>query len=52
VPFTLPPFVSDARWTVIFDTNRPHLKPGQEKVAGHEAVTLGDRSLLLLQLIQ
>jgi pullulanase/glycogen debranching enzyme len=50
VPFTLPAFVSDARWTVVVDTNRPDLQPDQENVAGHEVVTLGPRSLLMLKL--
>jgi isoamylase len=49
VPFMLPAFVSDAKWTLLFDTNRPDLQPAQENVAGHQAITLGARSLLMLQ---
>jgi glycogen operon protein len=52
VPFTLPAFVSDATWTIIFDTSRPELDPSKENVAGHQEVTLGARSLLMLQLAQ
>jgi isoamylase len=52
VPFMLPAFVSDAAWTVVVDTNRPDLEPGKEQLAGHQEVTLGARSLLMLQLVQ
>lgn len=51
VPFMLPAFVSDATWTVIFDTNRPDLEASEENVPGHQAVTLGARSLMMLQLV-
>ena len=52
VPFTPPGFVSDARWTVTFDTTRPDLKPDQHSVPGHEVVTLSARSLMILKLAQ
>ncbi|HVM47611.1 MAG TPA: glycogen debranching protein GlgX [Candidatus Acidoferrum sp.] len=52
VQFMLPAFVSDAQWTILFDTRRPELAPEQEKVAGHQAVELGDRSLMMLMLVQ
>ena len=52
VPFALPAFLSDARWTVTFDTAKPDLKPDQQVVAGHEVVTLGARSLMMLKLSQ
>ncbi len=51
VPFTLPAFVAQARWGVVFNTHRPGLKPDQEVVAGLAALTLEGRSLALLRLV-
>jgi len=48
VDFALPDFETDQRWAVIFDTNRPDLKAGDQRVAAPQAITLAGRSLVLL----
>ncbi len=52
IPFVLPAFVPDSRWAVVFDTNRPNLKPEQETLAGQESITMESRSLIMLRLAQ
>ena len=49
--FTLPAFLLRARWAVVFDTNRPDLKPDQEIADGQNLIQLEARSLALLRLI-
>ena len=48
VHFSLPSFVPEVRWSVIFDTDRPTLKAGDEMVTAPQPVTLAARSLMLL----
>ena len=50
VPFTLPAFVTNAKWHVAFDTARPDLPDGTELHTGGEPVTLEGQSLILLRL--
>jgi isoamylase len=50
VPFTLPAFVANAKWHVVFDTARPDLPDGTELHTGGEPITLEGRSLILLRL--
>jgi isoamylase len=52
VPFTLPAFVPNARWGVVFDTNQPNLKLDQKGVEGLEVVTLAPLSLAMLRLLR
>ncbi|HUJ09668.1 MAG TPA: glycogen debranching protein GlgX [Verrucomicrobiae bacterium] len=49
VSFTLPKFVLHARWSMIFDTNRPNLKEGEQIAAGRTSIILAARSLMLLR---
>ena len=48
VDFALPAFKTDQRWAVIFDTNRPDLKEGDQTLTAPQAITLAGRSLVLL----
>jgi isoamylase len=50
VPFTLPNLEGDSRWDLLFDTHQPRFKPGHEITEGLQSLTLGPRSLALLQL--
>ena len=48
IEFSLPTFNTDKSWAVVFDTNRPELKEGDETLAPPQSITLAGRSLVLL----
>ena len=52
IAFTLPACVLEARWVMVFDTNRPDVKPDQETVECQKPLTLEGRSLALLRLLR
>ena len=52
IPFTLPAFVPNSRWAVVFDTSRPQLKEGLEILAGKQTLMLESRSLAMLRLLE
>ena len=52
IPFTLPDGVTDGRWAMVFDTNRPELKPDKETADSEKPITLEARSLALLRMLR
>ena len=48
VEFSLPAFETDKRWAVVFDTDRPDLKEGDQTLTPPQAITLAGRSFVLL----
>ena len=49
VPFSLPSFDVETRWTVVVDTNRPSLAADAETVTAPQQITLAGRSFVLLR---